>query len=86
MECEGFRAVRRLIERGRTVPCERRGPRGKPGGEVARMLQARICGVCAFHEADCDFILTKGEAPSCGGFVLLFYLLSESHITVEDMQ
>ena len=83
--CEGYAAVRRLLGEGKDISLRKREARSAPGPELLQKLRERICSACAFREADCDFILTLGEAPSCGGFTLLARLLTENKIVVEDL-
>jgi len=86
LACRGFVVVQRLIEKGRAVPLVRTGRAVPPDSATKESLMRHVCKECDFREADCDFILTKGTAPACGGFVLLSSLLSSGEITIEDLQ
>ena len=85
LACRGFVVVQRLIEKGRAVPPTGTGTAVPPDSTTREPLLRHVCKECDFREADCDFILTKGKAPACGGFVLLSYLLGNGEITIEDL-
>ena len=85
LACRGFVVVQRLIEKGRAVPPVRTGAAVPLDSATRESLMRHVCRECDFREADCDFILTEGKAPACGGFVLLSYLLSGGEITIEDL-
>ncbi len=86
LACRGFVVVQRLIEKGRAVLPAGPGSAVPPDGAARKSLMRHVCKECDFREADCDFILTEGRAPACGGFVLLSCLLSNGEITIEDLQ
>ncbi len=85
LACEGFRVVRRLLEAGRAFSFAKRrnAPVRSPSAD---MLRATMCTNCTFSEADCDFLLTNGEALPCGGFMLLHHLLDEEEITIKEIK
>jgi len=45
-----------------------------------------VCTVCSFQKADCDFILSGGTAPPCGGYALLLHLLGSGDLTLEEIE
>ncbi|HWR73799.1 MAG TPA: hypothetical protein VN604_11570 [Nitrospirota bacterium] len=85
LACEGFRVVRRLLDEGRAVSFAKRR-NASVRSPSAGMLRATMCTNCTFSEADCDFLLTNGEALPCGGFVLLRHLLDEGEITIQEIK
>jgi hypothetical protein len=83
--CQGFVVVQGLLRGGRTVSQKRPQRTATPGTETVDKLKGKVCAVCSFHEADCDFILTNGTAAPCGGFALLSHLLGCGDIKLEDI-
>lgn len=86
LACRGFVVVQRLIEKGRAVSLARPAAAVPFDSATNEPLRRHVCKECDFREADCDFILTEGKAPACGGFVLLSCLLSSGEITIEDLR
>lgn len=85
LQCQGFVVVQRIVTSGKELSLERPRRAAAPGAEIIEKLKGRVCGPCAFREADCDFILTNGTAPSCGGFALLSHLLGSGALTLDEI-
>ena len=86
LACRGYGVVERLLEGGKHVSFPRSGKGRQPVGEAVSAVREQVCTPCAFHDEDCDFILTGGSASPCGGFLLLAYLLEAGEITIDDIQ
>lgn len=82
--CEGFVVVHRLIGRGKEISLKKRKT-AKQAAAAEDALRASMCGNCSFHESDCDYILTRGKAVPCGGFMLLSHHLAAGDITLEEI-
>ena len=85
LQCQGFTAVQRLLKDGKALSFARPRHAAAPDAATVEALKERVCGRCAFREADCDFILTAGAAPPCGGFALLSHLLGSGGLTLDDI-
>ncbi len=85
MMCQGYVVVHRLLERGRQIPLARPSGAPAPAARTLEGLRKRVCAVCSFQRADCDFILTGGAAAPCGGVVLLSHLLENGEVSFEEV-
>ena len=85
LACQGFVVVQQLIDGGTSIALEGPAQPVTHPGDMADALRDRMCPGCPFYEGDCDFILTGGSAPSCGGFTLLLHLLGAGSITIENV-
>ncbi len=83
--CQGFIVVQRLLGRGRQFPLTRPADAPAPAPGTLERLRARVCAVCSFQRADCDFILTGGEAAPCGGVALLSHLLETGDVSFTEI-
>jgi len=81
--CRGYHVVERLMRANRTVTLEKTGDSADP--KVMDQLLQTLCGVCLFHEHDCDFFQDLVSQP-CGGFVLLSQLLGSGRITIDEIK
>jgi len=86
LECQGFVVVHRLIGKGRSLSREKPRRTAVPDPLIAAGLKDRVCTVCSFQKADCDFILSGGTAPPCGGYALLLHLLGSGDLTLEEIE
>jgi hypothetical protein len=86
LSCQGFIVVHGIMQKGRNLPLERPDKLSIPDSRTAESLRKKVCGVCEFHAADCDFILTGGAAAPCGGFALLSHLLESGELTLEEIE
>lgn len=86
LACQGFVVVHGLIRKGRKLSQERPGIAAKPDAHTLEGLKDRVCSVCAFREADCDFILSGGTSAPCGGFALLSHLLGCRELNLEEIE
>jgi len=86
LQCQGFVAVQRIVTSGKALPLERPRRAASPDLQAREGLKTCVCGPCAFREADCDFILTGGTAPPCGGFALLSHLLGSGVLTLDEIK
>jgi len=86
LACQGFVAVHRLISKGRQLSQKKPRITAVLDARTVEGLKERICAVCSFHEADCDFILSGGTASPCGGYALLFHLLGSGGVTLEEIE
>jgi hypothetical protein len=86
LACQGYVVVQRIISRGKALPLGRPQRTRHPDADTRRVLEERVCLHCEFREQDCDFIATGGNAPSCGGFVLLSHLLASGDLTAEEIE
>lgn len=84
LSCRGFVVVKELIKTGRQVPFDVSKRRSSPLTEEA--LRKVLCPTCPFYEDDCDFILQKGEALPCGGFIILGHVIERGIIGVDDVR
>jgi len=83
--CQGFVVVRKLITSGKQLPKTLPGPPASAGEGDITGLKERTCSVCLFRDGDCDYILTNGTAPPCGGFVLLSHVLGSGVLTLREI-
>ena len=84
LACRGFVVVKRLIEMGKEVPTEDSGRRPVPlAGENLREV---LCPACPFYDGDCDYILQRGDAMPCGGFIFLRLLLDSGILCIDDVR
>ena len=83
--CQGFLVVRRIVDRGRRLPLTRPAGALAPSARAIEGLRTRVCAVCSFHPADCDFILTGGAAAPCGGVALLGHLLESGEVSLAEL-
>jgi hypothetical protein len=86
LQCRGVVAVQRIITSGKALSFERPRHAAAPGAEIIEDLKGRVCSACAFRAADCDYILTNGAAPPCGGFALLSHLLGSGALTPDEIE
>jgi hypothetical protein len=86
LACQGFIVVHELIKRGKKISSERPGTMATPDARTREGLKKKVCAVCEFHAADCDFVLTGGTAAPCGGFALLSHLLGTGELTLEEIE
>jgi hypothetical protein len=86
LQCQGFVAVRRIVSSGKELSLERPRHAAAPGAEIIEGLKGRVCSACEFRAADCDYILTNGTAPPCGGFALLSHLIGSGALTLNDIK
>ena len=85
LQCQGFVVVQGLIKRGKQFSQHKPGIPAIPDAEAKEGLRQRVCLVCSFHAEDCDFILTNGNAPPCGGYLLLSHLLGSGDLLPDDL-
>ena len=86
LECQGSVAVRRLMDKGRKFSQERPRATSVPDARVLEGLRCRVCSVCSFREADCDYAASGGTAEPCGGFALLSHLLGTGDLKLEEIE
>jgi len=86
LACQGFIVVHRLIGKGKRLSQEKPKRAAAPDTRTADGLKERVCAVCSFREADCDFILSGGTASPCGGYVLLLHLLGSGDLMLEEIE
>jgi hypothetical protein len=86
LACQGYVVVQRLISGGRRLSQERPAKAARPNAATLKGLQDRVCLRCSFREQDCDYIATGGNAPSCGGFLLLSHLLGTGELTLDEIE
>ncbi len=83
LSCLGSRVVEALVaKRGDLVLTE--GPGRAAEQELA--LAGTMCGRCPFYPDDCDYIIERGDAPPCGGFLALSALMREEIITIDEVR
>ena len=83
LACGGFLVIENLLREGRKVPFDTFIERMNP---VTRdLLVQNLCVLCAFYEADCDFV-QQLESPPCGGFLLLCRLLEAEVISIDNIR
>jgi hypothetical protein len=82
--CQGFLVVHRLLQSGRRFSLERPVRTAVPDRRSAEGLRKRVCAVCSFRAADCDYIATEGAAAPCGGIALLSHLLGAGELALEE--
>jgi hypothetical protein len=83
LACLGFLVIEKILEEGMTLDLEKR--RDAAGSEAERMLVREMCLRCPFYPEDCDYIIEKGDAAPCGGFVALRGLIQERCITLREV-
>ena len=83
--CQGFRVVHGLVRNGRRIGLTRPQRILVAGPDAIEALKKRVCAVCSFRAADCDFIATNGAAAPCGGFTLLSHLIGAGDLTPEEV-
>jgi hypothetical protein len=83
LACRGFQVVERLMRSGRAILME--NLRVSADKQVMDQLIQSLCGVCTFHQYDCDFFQDRVSQP-CGGFVLLSQLLGSGKITIAEIK
>ena len=86
LACQGFVVVHGLIRKGRKLSREKPRRPAVPDARTVEGLKGRVCSVCEFREADCDFVLSGGTAPPCGGFALLLHLLGSGDLTLAEIE
>jgi hypothetical protein len=86
LACQGFVVVHRLIGKGKQLSQAKPQRTAVPDVKTVEGLKGRVCGACSFHESDCDFVLSGGTASPCGGSVLLFHLLGNGDLTLEELE
>jgi hypothetical protein len=86
LACQGFVVVHRLIGKGKQLSQAKPQRTAVPDVKTVEGLKGRVCGACSFHESDCDFVLSGGTASPCGGYVLLFHLLGNGDLTLEELE
>lgn len=84
LACMGYLAVERLVGAGRKIRFQKTGGPRTPSTE--KTLISVVCGPCPFRKEDCDFIAKAGDAPPCGGFILLCQLLDAGALCVDDLR
>jgi len=85
LSCQGFIVVRRLLGKGKRLSQEKPQQALAPDAGIIDGLQGRVCAACAFRESDCDFVLSGGTLPPCGGYAMLCHLLGSGDLTLEDL-
>ncbi|HAK59450.1 MAG TPA: hypothetical protein DCO77_03565 [Nitrospiraceae bacterium] len=85
LACRGFVVVQQLIDGDTSIALEGPAQPAMHPGDMTGALRDRLCSGCPFYDGDCDFILTGGSAPPCGGFTLLLHLLGAGSITINDV-
>ncbi len=85
MMCQGFIVVQRMLGRGKQLPLMRPADAPTPAPGTFDGLREHVCAVCSFQRADCDFILTGGEAAPCGGVALLSHLLETGEVNLTEI-
>lgn len=87
--CRGAEKVGALVESGLLHVAALPGgkedfssPALRDGG-----LESAVCRGCAFREEDCDFQTEKSppDAEPCGGYILLFMLMENGVISIDDL-
>lgn len=81
--CRGAVVVDRLVCAGKSVAVVL--PAGKSRTVPDEFLVRHLCGVCDFHEHDCDFMQDQSATP-CGGYLLLEKLLDSGMLAPEDVR
>lgn len=56
----------------------------QPSRNAAAEIVKRVCAVCDFRIAGCDFA-ADGRSVPCGGFLFLAQLMAQGTITAEDL-
>jgi len=84
LACMGFIVAERLIKSGKEIPLDK-SVRVSDAAAGEKLIR-NMCALCPFYEADCDFILKKGQASACGGFILLEGLMAKSLICIDDIK
>jgi hypothetical protein len=82
--CQGFIVVHGLLRSGRRISLERPERSAAPARRSVESLRKRVCAVCSFRAADCDYIATDGAAAPCGGITLLSHLLGAGELKLEE--
>ncbi len=85
MMCQGFIVVHRMLVRGKRLPFTPSAGAPAPSAGTFEGLRKRVCAVCSFERADCDFILTGGAAAPCGGVALLAHLLESGEVSFTEI-
>jgi hypothetical protein len=83
--CQGFVVVHGLLRGGRRISLEKPQRAAVSDRATAEGIRKRVCAVCSFHAADCDYIASNGAASPCGGVALLFHLLGAGELTLEEI-
>jgi hypothetical protein len=84
--CQGIVIVHDIMRGGKKLQLERPVRAAVPNAATLEELKGRVCAVCAFRRSDCDYMLTGGTAPPCGGFVLLSHLLGTGELMLEEIR
>ncbi|MDA8098008.1 MAG: hypothetical protein M0042_00115 [Nitrospiraceae bacterium] len=85
LACQGFIVVEHIVKKGSSLRREKSEPLSVPDPVVLQKLKDRVCIQCPFREQDCDFILSGGTAPACGGFTLLAHLLDAGELAIDEI-
>lgn len=84
LACRGFLVLKELLENGKKISCDKPDGRARPLTEES--LGKVLCLTCPFYEGDCDFVLRKGDAMPCGGFIYLGLLIERGMISLDDIR
>jgi hypothetical protein len=88
--CGGAQEVGNLMERGVLRVDELPGEKKYFASSALRDggLETTICRNCAFREEDCDFQAEKSppDAEPCGGYILLFQLIENGVISIDELK
>jgi hypothetical protein len=84
--CRGFVVVQRLKSGRKRISLSRPEKIASADASGIDGLRRLLCAACEFREGDCDYVLTEGKAPSCGGFALLSHLLGSGQVTLEEIE
>lgn len=87
--CGGAQEVGNLMERGVLRVDELPGGKKDFASSALRNggLETIVCRKCAFREENCDFQAKKSppDAEPCGGYILLFQLIENGVISIDEL-
>ena len=82
--CQGFLVTAELIKKHKNLRLPEAS--GIPAPDIQDDLIRHVCGVCPFHEHDCDFYEHREGVSPCGGLIFLGMLLREQLVTVDNIR
>lgn len=85
LSCRGLAVVQKILRSGKNISLKKPASMKPIDPLIQSLLEEHLCAVCPFYEDGCDFVLTKGKAASCGGFMLLAHLLSCGEIATSEI-
>jgi len=86
LACHGYIVVQRLLDSGMRISLARPVRTVCPADTPRKRLEELVCGRCSFREHDCDYVVTGGAAPSCGGLLLLLHLVGTGEISLDEIE